>query len=442
MPLLPNSQRQWPRGGSNELHAAATLGSARHVEAALASGSIDIDQGDPKGFTPLMIAAASGDSRVASILQRRGANVSIVSDGGFTALHFSAQQGRLDVTKLLVKAGAVIDAVDDRGFTPLHMAADRGHWEIMSALIEGGANIDTRLPQGSTPLFSAAINGHTAAVTGLLRAGANPLLSKVIMPHETTDPSMVGSRCLPLVPAAQLGHTRMVRELLPYGYGGASGGLYALRMAAQQRHVDIMDLLTAAGVVDTGRALLDSFEWGREAAIKFLLQQQQLRNPAGVTGYVNYRGQRGSTPLFSAVSFARSSSRVVRLLIDAGADPSSAVEVKNSTGGLFFKGTPLGYTIGVLVLKYKVQGQDATEDQRNRLTAIRRLLLRVEAVHAASWLWPSDAPSVGHATGRGTTTAEMAPSTGASLRSMLPILRQRARRPRVLLAPLFRLVPT
>lgn len=38
-------------------------------------------------------------------------------------------------------------------------------------------------------------------------------------------------------------------------------------------------------------------------------------------------------------------------------------------------------------------GENATKEQLNGLEGIRRLLLRVEAVHATSWLWQSDVPS-------------------------------------------------
>ena len=53
----------------------------------LSDGLIDIDQVDPKGCTPLMLASYHGHSHVVRILLNKRANVSIVAGGGFAALH-------------------------------------------------------------------------------------------------------------------------------------------------------------------------------------------------------------------------------------------------------------------------------------------------------------------------------------------------------------------
>ena len=453
MPVLPPPRDQWPRGPPTTLHKTTTQRSAELTAAVLSTGSVDIDQGDPNGVTPLMISAVHGDSHIASILLEKGANVSVTSDGGFTALHFSSQRGHLVVTKMLLQAGCGVETADSKGYTPLHMAADRGHWQVMSALIEAGARPDTRLPSGSTPLFTAASKGYVAAIRVLVRAGANPTLSKMISPQEMhpsemfhpSDQASAGATCGPLDMAAQEGHTGVVRELIQQcgidGCGGASGGLFALRLAAQQGHVDVMILLTAAGVVDTGGALLGAVMGGCNEPVKFLLQQQRKRNPADVSRYVNILTNQGTTPLFSAVAFARASPRVVRWFIDAGANVSSVLEVKNSTGGVFFRGTPLDYAT-VTLLQKRVQGKNATEEQLNNLEGIRRLLLQIEAIHAASWLWTSNAPHPAAAreaeTSASANSSASTPST--PLASTLPILRRRARRPHVLLAPLFRWV--
>lgn len=82
-PPLP----QRPRGRENELHRTVGCGSIEGTISLLSSGSIDIDQGDPKGVTPLMISAAHGHSRVVRILLEKGANVSLVDDSGYAALH-------------------------------------------------------------------------------------------------------------------------------------------------------------------------------------------------------------------------------------------------------------------------------------------------------------------------------------------------------------------
>ncbi len=402
--------------------------------ALLSDGSIHIDQGNMNGGTPLMIASFKGHSGAVRILLKKGANVSIPADYGLTALHISAKQGHLAVSRMLVEAGADLEAAtSDLGDTPLHMAAERGHHEVMSMLIEAGANPDHRRWEGATPLFMAAQNGHTKAVKVLLRAKADPLLPSA----SSTAQHWTSSRAQHIVPldvAAKIGNSEVVRELLQKvgieGCGGVGGGVYALCLATTEQHLDIMALLTDAGVVDNGISLAAATEGGQETSVKFLLQQNKG------DAYVN---SRGGTPLLLALGFGGISSpspRMVRLLVEAGVDTTSAVRVTNTRVEVGVNGTPLVVVSHVLREK-KIAGKDATEEQLHRLEGIRRLLLRVEAVHAVSFLWPVGIPSMIGTAEEGTNRKK---SASTPLRMVLPILRRRARRPRVLLAALVRWV--
>ena len=262
------------------------------------------------------------------------------------------------------------------------------------------------------------------AVKVLLRAKAYPLLSTM-----DTGPDFV-----PLDVAAKEGHLEVVRWMIEEvgieGCGGASGGVVALCQAAMGEHVDIMAVLTNAGVGDTGKSLVHATACGREAAVKFLLQQKDWKT-GGAVAYVNSNTNDnfGRTPLSCAITgfdvAFPPSPRVVRLLVDAGAD----------TALIFpqFDDTPLAATTRILNLK-RVGGTGATQEQLHKLEGIRRLLLRVEAVHAVSWLWPDSTAFVDRAVeGKYKTKKVSIPVT-----LTLPILRRRAARPRVLLAALFR----
>ncbi len=428
--------RQRPRRPLNGLHKAAFLGSTKCLVGLLSSGWIDIEQGDSKGCTPLMIASSRGHSQAVRILLNKGANVSAVADDGGTPLHFSAQDGHLAITKMLVKAGADLEAaISDQGATPLHVAANRGHSEVMSVLIDAGANPDSRRLDGVTPLFMVAQDGHNDAVKVLLRAKANPLLSW----------AGIGSGVLaaPLDVAAERGHSGVVRELVQQvgieGCGGASGGLQALSMAASRHHLDIMALLTDAGVVDTGSVLLDAVGYGREASVKFLLQQRKGDEAA----YVNYRDGLGIPILLHAIGLTEvpiPPPRIVRLLVDAGVDTTLAVRTTNTEGEVVFNGTPLAIVSSMLRAKVVGGKQGATKGQFHKLERIRRLLSRVEAVHAISLLWPVDIPPMIGATEKGIPTASRRVAASTPLTRMLPILRRRAKRPAVVLAALSRWV--
>ncbi|CAN0321645.1 unnamed protein product, partial [Ectocarpus sp. 13 AM-2016] len=419
--MIMPAQEKWPRGPKNELHFAADAGSTHGTAAILSSGLININQGDPDGWTPLMVASQRGYTRIVRILLKEGANVLIVADLGFTALLTCAQYGNLAVCKMLVNAGADLEAATStNGSRPLHLAADKGHAAVIKALIEAGANLDSRRFDRATPLYIASERGHVEAVRAFLRAKANPLLIRL---NASRD------RFVPLDAAAGKGRSLVVRELLGQlgidGCGGPSRGAHALYHAAKEQFVGTMAVLADAGVVDTGIALLGAIKENREGSIKFLLRQQQLRGkPTGA--YVDEaRDPFGRTPLLCSIEDEGDKwcfPRIVRMIIDAGADTTSAVRVLK-LGFLPVEETPLGLVDHYLGEK-RVIGRDITEEQAHKLNAVHRLLLRVEAVHAASWLWVSDAPDIAH-------TAEVIKRTKVtpSARSrMLPVLGLSTRR--------------
>lgn len=396
----------------------------------LSSGSFDIDGGDPRGFMPLMCAAFAGHASVCRILVNKGANVFIKEDQGATALFFSVQQGHLEVTKLLVQAGSELELRTKLGYTPLHKAAVKGHTEEARVLVGAGANSNCRGPSETTPLWAAAFQGHKDVVTLLLRANANPLLGSERAGEFAS---------LPLDVAAQNRHTDVVIDLIQQvgieGCGGVSGGINALCMAAKNGHVGIMVILTDAGVVDTGEALCVAAESALEESVKFLLQKQQQKGWASPArgGYVNATVT-GRTPLGCSIDAC--SPRVARCMLDAGAD--TTWRVLHSTKVRFKSDeTPLAYTVDFM-RELTDEGKDANEEKLHKLEAIRRMLLQVDAVHAVSWLWLTNASSVGADGAERTRRTKTTLAAGTPLTPTLPILRWRAGRRGVLLAALWR----
>ena len=94
-------------------------------------------------------------------------------------------------------------------------------------------------------------------------------------------------------------------------------------------------------------------------------------------------------------------------------------------------------TVNCSLRAQRVAGKEATVEQLHRLEGIRRLLLRVDAVHAVSWLWHNDDVPT---TGRSPESSERDKATLVLLGMTLPVLRRRARRRGVILGALFRLV--
>lgn len=439
MPSVP-PRKQWPRGRLNGLHDAADIGSIERTVSILSSGSIDIDHTDPNGWTPLIFASVKGNKGVVRALLDKGANVSIAGDDGLTALLASVQYGHLAVTKMLIDevrrlgGGDLEAAVTSDGFTPLHMAADTGDWEAVRALTEAGANPDSRALKGTTPLHVAASTGHVKAVSELLRAKANPLTSTVLP---------WGDACIPLDAAVTFGHLEVVRMLIQHhgikGCGGASAGVYALRMATHNKQVQVVAILMDAGVIDTGVALATAATNGTEASVKLLLQKHKGGH-SDKGAYVNSRHFFDKqTPLECCVeAYLPCSPRIARFLVDAGADAgadtTSAFRARHYAGRKTLCYTLLDFTTSGLREK-TIRGENVTEEQLHSLRGIHRLLLQVEAVHAVSWLWPSDTPSTMHAM-EGTAKV---PVVSRPLALMFPTLRRRTESRRlVLLRTLFR----
>lgn len=377
--LLQKGARQSVRtdGGCTALIMSAIHGHARVAKLLIDSGA-DVDASDSNGVTSLYSAALKGHPKVVKVLIEAGAGVNICASDGCMPLHPSSRDGHLAVVKLLVEAGARLDAKNREGGAAMHMAADQGHYEVVEVLIKGGANPDVRMPRGQTPLFEAAFAGHTDIVKMLLQAGANPAL-----PVSRPD----GGTGVALDVAAQDGHLETVSLLLQLGIavcGGKSRGEGALYLAAQNRHLGVMKMLTDAGAVDTGKALIHASDSGQEASVKFLLRQWWAA--AGLE-YVNYRNKNGLTPLMLSVWSA--SPRISRLLLDAGADENLLCRDYIRIGGGFE--TPLDAATRDVANKTH-RGRRATEGEWHRLQATRRLLMRVKAVRATSWLWASNIP--------------------------------------------------
>lgn len=277
-----------------------------------------------------------------------------MDDDGVAALHAAPPaHGHMDATKMLINAGADLDAACAAGNTPLHGPSLAGHVDIIRALIEARANPDSRrLYDGSTALHLACEAGNPDAVLELLRAKAGPRLVKRSSPRMTTSdvPNMA-----PLNVAAMKGHSEVVRAMIQQvgieRCGGATGGLKAIRLATCMDHVAVVTMLTGAGVRDEEGALINATFRGSEATLKFLLQQEDGKAAAGVSCVGAVSDVSGYTPVYFAVASGWRAPRLLRLLIDAGANTKSTIRVTRENGSELFKGTPMALAMRCLAEK-------------------------------------------------------------------------------------------
>lgn len=251
-------------------------------------------------------------------------------------------------------------------------------------MISVGAEIEAATIDGATSLHRAAAEGHSEVVSSLIEAGAN------------VD-RLAGSHATPLYKAATGGHVKVVRVLL---------------RANENPTLAMMN--EARGVVV---ALDGAASYGRVQVVRELLQRPGIKGAGALV------------PVECSTGYPRAllpQGGCVRLLVvDAGVDTKH-------TGPSLLK-----YISFLLREKRISRTTDATEEQLNGLQGIRRLLMRVEAVHAVSWLWYANPTSIARAA-HGGMRKESNTAVSMPVSKILPILGRRASGPGALLRPLCR----
>ena len=174
MTLLANGAdpRAADADGNTPLHHAARS-SDPGVAALLRDAAAELDVLNAEGVTPLGMACAAGNWRLARFLLERGAKAEPA--GATPALLAAAGSEEDDAAgvQLLLKHKAKVDARDAHGRSALHEAALAGNVDALDALLAAGADANARDDQARTPLLDAARGAHAAALESLVAAGAD-----------------------------------------------------------------------------------------------------------------------------------------------------------------------------------------------------------------------------------------------------------------------------
>lgn len=131
---------------------------------------------DEDGFTPLHLAAASGNKEIVEVLLAANADVNSKDNAGSTPLHqaSTARGQHRDLFDLLSARDANVNAVDKHGLTSLHYATLADNPDAVIWLLNHGANANCRDTEaGESPLILAAAQGHKEVVELLLAHGAD-----------------------------------------------------------------------------------------------------------------------------------------------------------------------------------------------------------------------------------------------------------------------------
>ena len=272
-------------GGATPLHRAVSKGYVDAVGVLLDAGA-DPNVQDQDGNTPLHLAELG--SPIFDALLVAGAEPDIVYASGNAPLHVAVSDGMVDTVGVLLDAGADPNVRDGQGRTVLHLAEIGS--SIFEALLASGAAPNIAYDGGATPLHRAVSKGYVDAVGVLLDAGADPN----VQDQDGNTPLHLAELGSPIFDALLVA-------------GAEPDIVYASGNAPL--HVAVSD-----GMVDTVGVLLDAGADPNVQQGRTILHLAEIGSPI----FIAYEG--GATPLHLAVS--KGYVDVVRVLLDAGADPN------------------------------------------------------------------------------------------------------------------------
>jgi ankyrin repeat protein len=154
------------------LEYAISHGQTSVAEMLLKMGA-DANELETDGARPLYHAALHSDPAIVQLLLAKGADPALRSKAGTLPIHDAAMGKDARVIRLLVDKGADVSALtlDAQAQTPLHIAASFGRLEVIEALLALGAPLDVKDRKGRTPLDVAVLNQQDAAASLLRKAG-------------------------------------------------------------------------------------------------------------------------------------------------------------------------------------------------------------------------------------------------------------------------------
>ncbi|KAF1702768.1 ankyrin repeat domain-containing protein [Pseudoxanthomonas suwonensis] len=259
-----------PADGTGPLLAATRdswHGRPEAVMTLLANGA-DPRARDAEGNTPLHHAARSTDPGVAALLRDAAAELEALNNDGLSPLGVACAAGNWRLAKFLLERGA---KPEPPGGQPVLLAAagcDEDDPAGVQLLLKFKARVGAVGRSGRTALHEAALAGHAGIVATLLASGADP--------HRADQAGRT-----PWLEAARGQHAEVLEQLLAVGVDVAAadaGGRNALRLAAaaEQPSLPLVRRLLEVGVDPSvadaaGRRAVDvAAEAGRWAIVAAL----------------------------------------------------------------------------------------------------------------------------------------------------------------------------
>ncbi|EEB14418.1 ankyrin repeat domain-containing protein, putative [Pediculus humanus corporis] len=347
--------------GRTALHMTAIHGRLARSKILIDKGAV-IDATDKTGCTTLHIAALYGHELLSRILLSYGADPLKKDNLGRTPLHLCCLGGFVECCRKFVQLNLDLNVQDNSGKTSLHLAAYKGSIECLdllntSALCCGkrmfncvytlvgiGSSVTVKDVSGCTPLHLAAAydlegkcveylikhnkdcanndnEGFTPihyAVFGRNQAGLKHLL-------QNYDKKINDDTCLKITSlhiASYYGFNEIMRLLLPL-FNNVNVkdelGRTPLQLASLKGHCQCVQLLLRCGALVAVHDDVNKRTPVHAAAVNGHTEcLQMLLDNAETTDVVNFRDNKGRTPLMLAV--AHGSSNCIIALLQHGAD--------------------------------------------------------------------------------------------------------------------------
>lgn len=112
-----------------------------------------------EGYNPVHIACVMAKREPLKVLLERGADPNLTNKWGKGPLHLAASEGYVDIVELLVINGAVVNSRDKKSWTPLRWAIFNGRTEVAEWLIKNNAETDFPEYEYGTLIHEAASCG-------------------------------------------------------------------------------------------------------------------------------------------------------------------------------------------------------------------------------------------------------------------------------------------
>ncbi|XP_019862314.1 PREDICTED: ankyrin repeat domain-containing protein 17-like [Amphimedon queenslandica] len=297
------------------------------------------------GSTPLMMASYCGHMQTVQLLLEAGAdpNIQINSSSipiinGFTALMMASSSGHMQTVQLLLKAGADPSKATMTGETALRNAVTFAHYEIVDELIKAGASTNISI---FNPIINTTMNCTITQCCVMVIATKNTPVNEInqIMQKSVQDKfinSAIDMGLQQIKAQEETKHIKILQLLLkvtpqpeddPYSLiaATAAGCTPAVELLLKAGY-DPLALCSSSGLYNntlkstpvrlTGgdcNTLTIACQQGHIDIVKLILQRSVD---------LNATQDNVLTPLMAACTAKEDNLEIVRLLLEAGADPN------------------------------------------------------------------------------------------------------------------------